>query len=96
MNVELGMDAYRTCLISGRSVLSMERVLICETSTSGRPAAAMAGAGATARVRAHAPDAPPLAAAGSSRGAPRFPRVSPRSRKHGIACVFYFYVHLSL
>lgn len=71
---------YRTCLMRGSRVLSMERVLMCERSTSGRPAAAMAGAGATARVRAHllAPRHWPA----PSRGAARPPH---RTRRHPLA-----------
>ena len=62
----------------------MERVFISERSTSGRPVAAMAGAGATARVRAQLSAAPPLAERAASRVPP--PRRGrpplPSRRKH--------------
>lgn len=84
------MRILRTCLMSGSRVLSTERVLICERSNSGRPAAAMAGADATARVRAHTGGAPPLAAAVTWPRARPTPDGPAARRKHD--CVFSLHV----
>ncbi|CAB3240534.1 unnamed protein product [Arctia plantaginis] len=74
----------------GSRVLSMERVFICVRSTKGsRPAAAMAGAGATAHLRAHAAVSChwPIVFRHVEPPAPRATARPNSHRKHRIACL---------